>query len=37
MTSNNLQFETDFHAEANSHPSVNFTLLSANKVSAWHV
>ena len=33
MTSNNLQCEMDFHAEAKSRRNEEFNLLSANKVS----
>jgi len=33
MTSNNLQCEMDFHAEANSIQNKKFNLHSANKVS----
>jgi len=33
MTSNKLQCETNFHAEANSQKNEKFNLLSANKIS----
>jgi len=37
MTSNNLQCDMDFHAEANSQTKWKKYLLSANKISVYHV
>jgi len=37
MTSNNLQCEVNFYAEANSPTKQKFNLLSVNKVFVWHV
>jgi len=35
MTSNNLQYEIDFHAEVNSQKNEKVNLLSANEVSLY--
>jgi len=37
MTSNNLKYKMDFHAEANSQTKRKFNLLPANKISVQHM